>query len=334
MNRRLFLALAATTAISPAFAQVAPRRAGLRVAFLSLRNPADGAAYRKAFRERLAERGFTADNVEVRYFDADWSIEVLAERSRQIVAWAPDAVFAPGFDQAKAMQDATRTIPIVFCAVPDPVENGLVHELAQPGGNATGAGFEYASLAVKRLELVRELLPRASRVALLLRNDPASEYLQAARQRLQAAATRLGLRLEEADVGTNERGLAATLEVLALRPIDAVLPFGTFERRGTMMSRNTLGILLEFEGRRRVPVVNNDFVAVQNGCLISLGPSSLDELRTGVDTLARILRGARPANTPVEMAVKYELGLNLSAARAMGVAIPQGVMIRADRVVA
>lgn len=333
MNRRSFLALAAATTIDPAIAQVLPRRAGLRVAFLSLRNPADGGPYRKAFRERLAERGFSADDVEVRYFDADWSIEVLAERARQIAAWAPDAVFAPGFDQAKAMQGATRMIPIVFCAVPDPVESGLVRELAQPGGNVTGAGFEYASLAAKRLELARELLPGASRVALLLRADPASEYLQVARQRLQLAAARLGLRLEEADVGFKERGLAATLETIAQRPPDAVLPFGTFERRGSMMSRNTLGVLLEFERRRRVPVINNDAVAVENGCLISLGPNSLDEMRTGVDTLARVLRGATPANTPVEMAVKYELVVNVSAARGMGIAIPQAVMIRADRVV-
>lgn len=333
MDRRSFLAGAAAIAATRSARGAKPTSVP-RVAFLSIRNPVDGAQYRKLFLETLAERGFPPHAVEVRFFDADWNIDVLAANARQVAAWAPDAVFAPGFDQASAMLAASRTLPIVFCGVPDPVESGLVRDLAHPGGNLTGAGYEEAALSVKRLELARDLLPRASRVCLLLRDEPASRYVQAVRERVRLAAGRLALRLEEADVAVAERGLDATLAALGRHPPDALLPFKSFEQRGTNVTRNTLGLLNGFERRHRVPVMHNDAVAVENGALISLGPGSGDQLRTGVQLLARVLQGARPAGIPVDMAVKYEIAVNLSTARALGIAIPQTVMVRAGRVVA
>ncbi len=340
MNRRRFLTFAALASA----ARQAPAQRGsgkpYRVGFLSMWGAADGAKhrstdgarYRKLFQDRLAERGFTPENLEVRYFSADGRIDLLPARAREVAAWAPNAVFAPGFLEAKAMQTETRTIPIVFCGVSDPVEIGLVRELGQPGGNVTGAAQEYAGLTVKRLELVRELLPRATRVALLMRSSSESPYSQALRTRLLGVATGLGLRLENADVAIDERGLSATLASLAPKLPDMVLPYGYFFVDHDAVARDPLGIQRDFERRYRVPVFHSDTRAVVEGCVIGLGIDTKDDLRRGVDILARILRGARPANTPVEMAARYELAVNLGAARAIGLAIPQAIMIRADRV--
>ena len=329
MKRRDFLATCAALAATRARAAPALKRVG----FLSVREFKTGASYRQAFEARLAERGYAGPNLELRYFSAAGHVGLLDERARELVQWAPDAAFAPGNDQASALARATSRIPVVFCGVSDPLAHGYAASLAKPGGNVTGAGYDYAPLTAKRLEMVRELLPRARRVALLMRSN-ASQYMRDTRTMLSAVGTRLGLQLEEFDVAHDDRGLAATLAAMAARRPEIVVPYGAFNvgPAGRLVA-DPLGMVLDFERRNRIPIFHSEGGLIDAGCIVAMGVNALDELRRGVEILARVLRGANPASTPIEMAERYDLEVNLGAARAIGLAIPESILIRASHVV-
>ena len=329
MKRRQFL----STVGALAAAGVRAGPSAKRVGFLSVRDMKSLPRFREAFEARLAERGYNGSNLELRYFSGEDRVDRLDAKARELVQWAPDAAFAPGDEMAAALAGATRTIPIVFCGVYDPIAHGFAASLARPGRNLTGAGYEYASLTVKRLEMARELLPRARRIALLMRSNDA-QYWRDMRARISGFGSRLGLRLDEVDVAKFEKGLPGALAAIVAKPPDIVVPYGNIHvGPDSRLIADPLKMIVEFERRQRVPVFHAGAGLADRGCVIALGVDSLDGTRRGADILVRILRGARPEETPIQMTERFVLEVNLGAARAIGLAIPESILIRASHVV-
>ena len=326
-SRRAFLAALAATAL-PARSQLAKGRRA-RVACLTY-DESSVAGLRTRIESGLAAAGLP--NPEVRCFTSTGEHNLIEKSVREAVAWAPDAIIVPGPPLAMAARDATQAIPVVFFAVPDPEALGLVRSLARPGGNVTGIALNAAAGVVKRLELVRELLPSARRVASLFRRPQHVALIDKIRREVAEAAGTLKLRIEDAEVGAGGRGLGATLAGLERRPPDAVLPFGPYAWEPGGVTVDAAKLLMEFERRTRVLVLQEFDYAVKAGATAAMYDGG-SQLTPAIATLARILKGASPADTPVELPLAFMLAINRSGARAIGLTIPPTVLIRADVVV-
>ena len=278
------------------------------------------------------ESGLAASGVkaEVRMFHVESdTVDVLGKAAREAVAWAPDVIFAPGPLVAQAARQATADIPIVFFGISDPERFGLVQSLARPGGNVTGAATQAGNITVKRLELVRDLLPQARRVTALFRRRTGANLspLEQVRRQLGELAPRLGLELEEADV--ESRGLGQTLAALARRPADALVAFGPYvwEPAG-LEYEAAMKLLVDFERRTRCVVIHDSQWAMDLGATVAMYDTG-SQVRVAIEMVARILRGASPATMPVDAGTTYALAVNPGAARQLGFTIPPTVMIRA-----
>ena len=254
---------------------------------------------------------------------ADDQQQDLPRLAAELVARKPELIYAPPQPAARAARQATRTIPIVFARGTDPVGNGMVASLARPGGNATGVINVVESLAPKRLELLHEILPGAKRVGLL--SDPTEPTSAIDRTRLALAATALGLTIVVAEA-SNPAELDASIAKLIEQRVDVIVGTST-------IASNVRGRLIELANRRRLPVVGNNIVMVEAGALFSYNSSVSDALRRSAQLVDKILKGAKPADLPVEQPTKFELVINLKAAKALGIAIPQSVLSRADEVI-
>jgi putative ABC transport system substrate-binding protein len=224
----------------------------------------------------------------------------------------------------RAAQKATRTVPIIFVGTNDPVGSGLVASLARPGGNTTGLASQSEDLLDKYLELVREILPRASRVAVLVNPDNPSG--PALFERLFALAREMGIEARAVEAATAE-GIEAAFSAIARQRPDAILmiPDAMYFDQRTRIAALTI--------RHRLPAVvpQVDFVAA--GCLISYAANREELFRRSVSFVKRILAGANPGEIPVEQPTRFELAVNLKTAKALGIAIPQSVLLRADEVI-
>ena len=321
MKRRALLAAGAAAlglARVPALAQQAGRiyRVGV---FLPLGGLA-AQPYLEAARQRLAAHGFVEERnlqLEIRHGNVPWE-------ARELAALEPDAFFALTTTLAHPMHEAAGTTPLVFAWVADPVHDGLVQSYARPGGSATGVANRFYELAEKRVELVRELLPSARRVAAAAGSF--NYVVTTALDRAQAAAKRLDMTLMRAELGA--------LRILAL---ENALADGA--QAVLMLTSLAYGIgyfaeeMVRFALERRVPMVFQDFVTVQQGGLMSYGTDLRAEVRQAADLLARVLKGEKPAEMPVELAGRFELAVNLKTARAIGLEVPRSILLRADRVI-
>jgi putative tryptophan/tyrosine transport system substrate-binding protein len=278
-----------------------------------------------ALAQGLQQLGWTdGRNVRIDYrwgaADADRSRKYAAE----LVTLAPDVILASGTPAAAALQQATRTVPIVFVNAVDPVGAGLVDSLAQPGGNATGfILFEYG-ISAKWLELLREIAPQLKRAAVLRQPDIASGIGQLAV--IQAAAPSFGV--EVRPVGVRD---AEEIE-------RAVTAFARSPNGGLIVAASTLAgvhrkLIIALAARHRLPAVYSLRYYATAGGLISYGPNSIDPFRRAADYVDRILRGEKPADLPVQAPTKYELVINLKTANALGLEIPQTLLARADEVI-
>jgi putative ABC transport system substrate-binding protein len=277
-----------------------------------------------AFRQGLHELGYVeGQNIVVDYRYAHGKMELVPELITELVQLKPDVLVAPSGPVALAAKRATQTIPIVFGA-DDPVGMGLVASLARPGGNLTGSAVAVDSqFSAKWVELLKEAAPRISRVDIL--HDPHDLPLRNLPD-LQSAAERLGLRLR-------------VLEVGELRDIDSAFAAMDRERGGSFI------VLAEpfFVGQRsriaalatkhRVPVMYAFRVFVEAGGLISYGPNLLEIWRRYATYADRIVKGAKPGDLPIEQATKFDLMVNLRAAKALGLTIPESILLRADEVI-
>ena len=251
-----------------------------------------------------------------------------AERFRtyaaELVALGPDVILAATTPAVTAAQQATRTVPIVFVSVADPVGGGFVSNLARPGGNTTGfALFEYG-LSAKWLELLKQIAPGLTRVAVI--RDPALVSGTGQFAAIQAVAPSFGVELspvDARDAGEIERVIGAFARSANGGLIVTPSPAQVMHRK----------LIITLAARHRLPAVHAFRFNVTDGGLISYGPNSIDPYQRAAIYVDRILKGEKPADLPVQNPTKYELVINLKAARALGLEVPATVLARADEVI-
>src|SRR5262245_411104 len=298
-----------------------------RIGFLSLTSPSDRPPLLEAFRQTLRERGWVeGQNIVVDYRYAEDRVDRLPNLAAELVRLKVDLIVASaGTQAATAAKNATETIPIVMIYVRDPVGTGLIASLARPGGNVTGvSGSAGLEMFAKQLELLKETVPKIRRVALL--SNPDNAYHQLAIREVNVAARSLGAELQ-------------LLEARGPNEFDGVFAAMAKERVGALFvmsdaifsSHQTR--LVDLAARSRLPAAYGIREYVEAGGLMSYGPSILDSYRRAAAYVDKILKGAKPADLPVEQPTKFELVINLKTAKALGLAMPQSVLVRADEII-
>ena len=325
MRRREFIALVGGASLacrSRARAQQPPRRT-LRLGLLEPGAPPDPLL--EAMRGRLRELGYGEGRdlvLEVRW--AEGNLARFPELALELASLKVDVLHAFSTPAVIAAQNATTTIPIVFSAVGDPVRTGIVSSLARPTGNATGISLLATELAAKRLEMLKEIAPNTSRVAMLWNDTNPSMTLRA--RESQDAATKLGVTIQSIGVHDLIDFDSAFASIESGR-IDALL---TLIDPFTRQNRQRI---VDFAMRRRLPAIYEAREFVESGGLISYGPSLFTIQRRVAEYIDKIFRGAKPADLPVEQPTTFELFINMKTANALGLPIPQSVMLRADEVI-
>lgn len=281
---------------------------------------------RQAFLDGLRELGYVpGKNLEILYQSAQNAIEFVEDLCRDLVKEKVDVIVAAGAISVLAAKRCTATVPIVFMAVGDPVGIGAVKSLSRPGGNVTGVSFISSELAPKRVQLIRDLFPSAKRVAVVW--DSRNANARAESKATLAALARLGTKAERHPVASDAELESALGRIQASRP-DAL--YIVFEG-GIVASNRT--VIAEFGRRQRLPVVSGWSFLTEAGGLVSYAPSLPAMFRRSASYVDRILKGARPSELPIEQASTVEFVINLKTARALGIAVPQEMLIRADRVI-
>jgi ABC-type uncharacterized transport system substrate-binding protein len=273
----------------------------------------------------LQELGWTVGrNVRIDYRWGGGDATRIRALVSELVALGPDVILASGGTMVGPLQQATRTIPIVFISATDPVGSGYIESLAHPGGNATGFTlFEYG-VSGKWLELLKEIAPRVTRVAVL--RDAGLPSGGGQLGALQGAAQSFGVELSPVGVRTVEeieRGITTFVRGMNGGLIVTSSSFATFHR----------DLIVTLTSRHRLPAVYSDRAYPERGGLISYGVNRFDQYRRAADYIDRILRGEKPADLPVQAPTKYELVINLKTAKALGLDIPPSVLARADEVI-
>jgi putative ABC transport system substrate-binding protein len=326
--RRTFITLLGSAATAWPLAVRAQQPARMRrIGVLMNLNPddAEGQARLAAFLQGLQEAGWAVGrNVRI---DLRWGrgdAESFRKQAAELVALAPDVAVASGIPAATPLLQATRTVPIVFAQVVDPVGAGLVASLARPGGNATGFTSPEYGFAGKWVELIKEMAPGVTRVAVLrdANNSSGIGYLGAVR----LAASSFGMELTPVgitDAGEIERGVTA----FARASNGALIVTGNTL---TMVHRE---LIITLAARHRLPAVYALPLFANDGGLISYGPDSIDPYRRAAGYVDRILKGEKPADLPVQQPTKFELIINLKTAKALGLEVPPTLLARADEVV-
>jgi len=277
-----------------------------------------------AFLQGLQQAGWTdGRNLRIDIRGAAGNAADARKYAAELVALGPDVILAAGVVVEPLLQ-ATRTVPIVFAIVPDPVGSGLVDSLSRPGGNVTGfMMFEY-SLSVKWVELLKEIAPGVTRAAVLW--DPAIPAGIGQFAVIQSVAPSIGLDVRPVnvrDAAEIERGVAA---------------FAQSANGGLIVTASALAavhrdLIVSVAARHKLPAVYIESTFVTDGGLISYGPNFLDQFRRAADYVDRILKGEKPADLPVQAPTKYELVVNLKTAKALGLTVPSTVLARADEVI-
>ncbi len=325
MNRRTFLCgLTLGTLAAPLAAESQQARKIPRIGYLVLSPLADPpSAERAAFLAGLRGLGYVAgQNIIIEYRSAAWNRELLPDLAAELVEQKVDVIVAvPG--AAEAARNATKTIPIVVPAISSAVEDKLVASLSRPGGNITGPGGQW-ELSGKRLELVKEAIPKLSRVAVLW--NPANQGAMAEWRATQAAARVLRVTLQSLEV-RDPSDVPKALSAMTQKQPDALI---TFLSALTTAYRP---IIVESAAKQRLPTIFPLKADVEAGGLISYSENLPDLFRRAAHYVDKILKGAKPADLPVEQPTKFELVINLKTARALGLTIPQSVLLRADEII-
>jgi len=295
-----------------------------RIGVLTL-STATWGLHAEAFRQGLREEGYVAgQNIVIEHRDAAGRADRLPAMAGELIRLKVDVIVTQSNVAALAVKHATQTIPIVMAIAGDPVKAGLVGSLARPGGNVTGLTLMQTELSGKRLALLKEVAPNIALVAVVWNptDPPAAGFLR----ETEAAARSLGLKLRAIEARAPTELDAAFKAVAAVRP-DAffALPGGMFQAN---ISR-----IIEFAATRGLPGVFPNREFAEAGGLLSYAPSLGAHWRRAAMFVAKILRGARPADIPVEQPTTFELVINLKTAKALGLTIPASMLARADQVI-
>ena len=326
-RRKLLIAAGAgaLAASLRSFAQPQPKKV-TRIGWFESGTPASSPERRKAFLEVLRESGHVeGKNLVIDYRYGHGKSATYPALAAELVALKPDCIVAVGVGPIRAVRQATSTIPIVMGTIDaDPVKVGLVASLARPGGNITGLTGIAWELAGKRLELLREVAPKASRVAVIF--DPRSPAGHAHVQETEVAA----------------RALKVPLQLLeASEPIDLETAFQAARQAraealfvvaaGMPNSHRPRIVKLAIEAR--LPAIYSNLESVTDGGLMAYAPNTVEQFRRAAIYVDKILKGVKPADLPIEQPTKFELVVNLKTAKALGIKIPQSILARADRVI-
>jgi ABC-type uncharacterized transport system substrate-binding protein len=326
VRRREFITLLGGAAAAWPIAARAQQAAMPVVGFLEIRSPETIAERLRAFRQGLKETGYVeGENIAMDYRWAE-QMEGLPALAAQLVhRQVAVIVTAGGFATALAAKGATTTIPIVFSVSDDPVKHGLVASLARPGGNLTGVNLLNTELTAKRLELVREMLPRASRIAVLV-NPANTGNTQTTLREVELAGRAIGFQTQIVNAGTS-------------REIDTVFASFSRERPDAVF----VGQDAFFNGRRlqlanwavrhALPMTSGSRDICEVGGLMSYGSNIVDTYRQEGVYVGRILKGSKPSDLPVEQSAKFELVINAQTARILGIEVPSTLLARADEVI-
>jgi putative ABC transport system substrate-binding protein len=328
LRRRAFITLLGSAAAAWPLAARAQQREQVRrigVLMAQAANDPEGQARIAAFLQGLQELGWSVGrNLRI---DIRWSAgnaDDTHKYAAELVALAPDIILASTTPSVAALLQATRTVPIVFTVVADPVGAGFVDSLARPGGNATGfITFEYG-LAAKWLELLKEIAPGTTRAAVL--RDPAITSGIGQFAAIQTAAPSLGMEIVPVnvrDAGEIERAVATFARV----------GNGGLIATGSPLTQLHRDLIIMLTARHKLPAVYANRFFVADGGLMSYGPDLVGQHRPAARYVDRILKGEKPADLPVQAPTKYELVINLKTAKALGLDIPPAVLARADEVI-
>jgi putative tryptophan/tyrosine transport system substrate-binding protein len=318
------LFILATLILTPLYLAYAQKQATTpRIGVLLLGAPPN--ANLDAFIQGLRELGYIeAKNILIEYRFAEGKADRLPELAMELVRLKVDAIFTAGTPAIFALKRATNTIPIVFFSTSDPIGTGVVASLAHPGGNITGISALASDLWPKRLELLKEIFPKLSKVAMLWNKGNAGMALEA--KATQDVAGPLGVSLQ--DRGVKDPGELDTVFALMTKdPPDGFLALmdpvlNSYQKR-----------ILDFLAQNRLPAIFENKTWVEAGGLISYGANYADAHRRAAALMDKILKGTRPADLPVEQPMKFELVINLKTAKQIGVTIPPNVLARADKVI-
>jgi len=309
-----------------AFVRLAEAQEQAKVPKIGLLGPgssSDSASSREILLKALHELGYIdGKNITIEYRYADNKVERLPALADELVRLKADVLVTTSTPAAIAAKNSTRTIPIIFLGVSDPVTAGLIDSLARPGGNLTGFTSIAAVLAGKRLELLKETIPKLSRVAVLWNpQDPGSRLNW---KESQLPARELGLQLDSVEVSRIGEYEGAFKEAVKVRSGALAVSPLTFANPTR---------LAELAIKHRLPAISTQPSFVANGGLMSYGPDQADTFRRAAVFVDKILKGTKSADLPVEQPTKFELVINLKTAKALGLTIPPVMMMRAEKVI-
>ena len=296
-----------------------------RIGFLFASNPAAASARIEAFREGLRQLGYVeGKNYSIEFRFAEGKVDRVPAFAAELVKLKVDVIVTGGATDTRAAKEATKTIPIVMLQDNDPVASGLVASLAHPGGNITGLSTLSPELSGKQLELLREIVPKLSRVAVFgtSTNSGNAEKLR----EVELAAGALKLKLQILDI-LDPKDIEAAFRAATKERAEAILELGSF----VINVRRTE--VIDLAVKNRLPAIYFQREIVEAGGLMTYGPSQADLARRAATYVDKILKGAKPADLPVEQPMKLEFIVNLKAAKQIGLTIPPNVLARADRVI-
>ena len=326
MKRFALLALTLGVLAAPLVADAQQTRKVYRIGFLAAGGGPAAVPLREAFRQGLREVGWVeGQNIVIEYRFAEGRFDRLPDLAAELVRLKVDIIVTGATPAAAAAKNATETIPIVMVSVGDPVGLGLIASLARPGGNATGLAYSVGlEIFGKGLQLLKETVPKVSRVAVLW--NPGNPGHALAIRDVKGAAQSLGVQLQLLEArGPND--FDGAFAAMAQERVGALL---VVAESMFFLHRTRLA---DLAARSRLPAAYGSREIVEAGGLMSYGPSAPDLYRRAATFVDKILKGAKPADLPVEQPTKFELVINLKTAKALGLTIPQSILIRADEVI-
>jgi putative ABC transport system substrate-binding protein len=324
-SRREFVTLLGGAAAWPLAARAQQSHRVPRIGVLLLGTPASFAGRTQAFVEGLRDLGYVeGSTVAIEWKWGQDQVERLPDLAAELVSAQVDVIVTGGTPPAKTLKNATRTIPIVMAIVGDPVAAGLVDSLARPGGNATGFSIVATDLSGRRLQLLKEIVPGLSSVAVL--SNVANPQSQMELGETQSAARRLDLRLHSVPISA-DTSIEDALEKIKKEPVQALIVVTD----AILYSQRRQ--ILDWAAGNRLPAMYPYREFPDAGGLVSYAPNVSDLFRRAASYVDRIIKGANPGDLPVEQPTKFELVINLKTAKSLGLDIPPGVLAIADEVI-
>jgi putative tryptophan/tyrosine transport system substrate-binding protein len=297
-----------------------------RIGILASGSSATDASRVEAFRQGLRELGYVENqNIVIEYRYGEGKTERITDLAAELVHLKVDAIVAGGATATRAAKNATSMIPIVMSNVTDPVELGLVASLAKPGGNITGLTNLAPEVGGKRLELLKEAVPKVSRVAVL--GDSTSPSHTIGWRETESAAKALGVQVQSLELRPPNPDFEGASSAIARDHANGLL---TLSQPLIVVHRKQI---VELAAKRRIPAIFHTELFIDDGGLMSYAPNTAAMFRRSATYVDKVLKGAKPADLPVEQPKKFELVINLKTAKQIGVTIPPNVLARADRVI-